>query len=71
MRDMKWGEMFPDGRIIFYEGDDPKGFCKEIKERFGFDPSEGNRNWNRRCGYSFDCPGKHLDAIYTEYPMGS
>jgi hypothetical protein len=37
---MTWKELFPDGRFIFYEGDDPDAFAKEIKARFGFDPSE-------------------------------
>ena len=30
---MTWAEMFPDGRQIFYEGDKPKAFAKEIKQR--------------------------------------
>lgn len=35
----KWQEMFPEGRVLFYEGDDPEGFVKEMKEKFNFDPS--------------------------------
>ena len=34
-----WQEMFPDGRVLFYEGDDPDGFVKEMKEKFNYDPS--------------------------------
>jgi hypothetical protein len=34
-----WQEMFPEGRVVFYEGDDPEGFVKEMKEKFNFDPS--------------------------------
>lgn len=67
-----WSELFPTGRQIFYEGNKPKAFAKEIKQRFGFDPSEDNPSWNRKCGYSFACPAEFLDEIYGgEYPMGS
>lgn len=34
-----WSGLFPDGRCIFYEGDDPDGFRAEIKTKFGFDPA--------------------------------
>lgn len=34
-----WRELFPDGRYIYYEGDDPEGFIEEVKTRFGFDPT--------------------------------
>ena len=73
MRQLKWSEMFPNGRWIFYEGDDPKGFVREIKEKFGFNPSKGNPHWNKHGGYQFLCPAEHLDAIYDsrKYPMGS
>lgn len=69
----KWSELFPRGRIIFYEGDNPKQFAADILARFGFDPSKDNPHWNTRCGFSFDCPAEHLDAIYGtgQYPMGS
>lgn len=36
---LAWSEMFPDGRDIYYEGDDPDGFVAEIKDKYGFDPS--------------------------------
>ncbi len=69
----KWSELFPYGRLIFYEGDDPQGFVEEIKAKFGFDPSKDNSGWDEEGGYSFFCPGDHLDAIYgvSKYPMGS
>ena len=77
---MSWKELFPEGRIIFYEGDDPEGFVKEIKERFGYDimahtygwTKEDDRNhFNEEDGYSFHCPPEILDEVYTQYPMGS
>ncbi len=36
---MSWAEMFPDGRGICYEGDDPEGFAAQVKAEYGFDPS--------------------------------
>lgn len=77
---MSWGEMFPEGRHIFYEGDDPEGFVTEIKARFKFDPSL-DPCWGKAMpdmsgepdfvSYSFHCPSDILDLVYTEYPMGS
>jgi hypothetical protein len=68
-----WSKMFPNGREIFYEGEKPEAFAKEIKRKFGFDPSKDNPRWNEECGYMFLCPAKFLDAIYgtSKYPMGS
>jgi hypothetical protein len=79
----RWQDLFPEGRHIYYEGHNPSQFVKEIKERFGFDPSLNNPLWGKRyqrtkdcpafTSYSFDCPAEHLDAIYGSgrYPMGS
>ena len=39
MSEKTWAELFPNGRGICYEGDDPEGFIAEIKAEFGFDPS--------------------------------
>jgi hypothetical protein len=60
-----WKELFPDGRFIYYECDDPEGFIKEIKKKFGFDPLIK--------GFGFYCPAELLDEIYgsKKYPMGS
>ena len=68
-----WQEMFPDGRHVFYEGNKPKEFAKEMKEKFGFDPSENNIYWNRKSGYSFHLPGEYINEIYdrSKYPLGS
>ena len=73
MKLKKWSELFPEGRHIFYEGDDPKGFAKEMKEKFSFDPSQNNPGWNKRSGYSFDCQVSALDKVYgnRKYPLGS
>lgn len=80
-RERKWSEMFPEGRHIYYEGDDPSGFVKEMKARFDFDPSLDNKWWGYgMChnggtflSYSFFCPPEILDAIYGDgrYPLGS
>jgi hypothetical protein len=32
-------ELFPDGRTIFYEGDDPQAFRRQVQAEFGFDPA--------------------------------
>lgn len=66
----QWSELFPDGRTIFYEGKYPMAFAKEVKARFGFDPTTSER-WTGECGYAFHCPPELLDAIYCGYPMGS
>jgi hypothetical protein len=35
-----WAERFPEGRTLFYEGDDPGAFREQIQAEFGFDPAE-------------------------------
>lgn len=71
----RWKQMFPEGRFIFYEGHKPEGFIAEIKQRFGFDPVEGNLGWSKEFkeykSFGFFCPPEHLDAICTEYPIDS
>lgn len=37
-----WDETFPDGRTIYYEGDDPEGFREIIRGEFGFDPADAH-----------------------------
>jgi hypothetical protein len=77
-----WSLMFPEGRHIFYEGDDPEGFRAEIQEKFGFDPanssswgvliSDGPDDEDAFTSYGFDCPAEHLDAIDSDqYPIGT
>jgi hypothetical protein len=82
-----WAELFPGGRCIVYEGDEPGRFVREIKNEFGFDPSQ-DRRWGRGLidgpnnadlhdplgrPYFFHCPPEYLDAIYASnrWPMGS
>jgi hypothetical protein len=57
------GEMFPEGRTIFYEGDDPAKFVAEI----------GQECPDCKVSVSVDCPAAHLDEIYGSgrWPMGS
>jgi hypothetical protein len=76
----RWSEMFPDGRTIFYEGDDPHGFARTIRQEYGFDPSLDD-GWGvpldvdgrRHIMFQFFCPPEHLDAIYgsSRFPLGS
>jgi len=75
-----WSSLFPQGRHIFYEGDDSIGFASQIEAEFGFSPALDPR-WGERIdgdgpgfiSYSFHCPPEHLDAIYgnSRFPMGS
>lgn len=80
---LPWSELFPDGRHIFYEGDEPEVFVEQIKKEFGFDPS-ADEHWGVTfpavdeydtafVSYAFHCPVEHLDAIYggDRFPMGS
>jgi hypothetical protein len=82
-----WRELHPEGRSIFYEGDDPQGFCREIQAEFGFDPSadalweehasaagyDTSRGFGWETCQCFWCPPEHLDAIYGSgrWPLGS
>ena len=77
-----WSELFPGGRDIHYEGEQPDEFAAEIADRYGFDPRTDRRWWDVIAGdgdaepqqsYMFHCPPHLLDAIYgnSEYPMGS
>ena len=40
MQDMSqttWVDLYPEGRLFWYEGDDPDGFAAEVMVRFGLD----------------------------------
>ena len=69
-------DLLPDGAVRFYEGNDPAGFAREIRERFGLDV-EADPFWSKDCEgkplLAFTCPEDLLDAIYwsSDYPLGS
>lgn len=79
-----WASLFPDGRTIYYEGNDPDGFLTQIQAEFGFNPAR-DPGWAVLLNdddegeeaaffsYSFHCPAEHLDDIYgnDRFPMGS
>lgn len=75
-----WQDLFPKGRQVFYEGDDPDRFCAQIRSEFGFDPAEGP-GWDVPAAddagsyrsFSFFCPPGNLDAVYGSgrWPLGS
>jgi hypothetical protein len=77
-------EMFPDGRMLFYEGDDPDGFRAEIIAECGFDPADrpGYFSWpdgdwtplDWDQHRAFSCPPEHLEAIdgrHRRWPIGT
>lgn len=68
-----WTDFYPDGRHVFYEGDDPHSFVREMKTKFNFDPSENNKSWNEESGWCFFLPGNCINEVYdrTKYPLGS
>lgn len=81
-RAWSWKELRPEGRDIFYEGDNPQEFVEEIKAEFGFDPSAdegwgvhipGDDSYPSFYSYGFHCPPGILDAVYSSdrWPMGS
>lgn len=74
LMDKDWTVLFPEGRLLFYEGDDPDGFVKEMKEKFNFDPSADD-NWipeEEWMDHCFWCPPELLNKIYNgQYPLGS
>lgn len=69
----KWSELFPDGRYIFYEGDDPESFVKEMKNSFGLNLTFDWDEFKEFNAFGFHCPSKFIDEIYGngKYPMGS
>lgn len=53
-------DMFPDGRYIYYEGDDPLECVRLMKELFNFDPSLDNSQWGVHYPVEYCCtdPGE-------------
>jgi hypothetical protein len=77
-----WAQLFPNGREIFYEGDEPDKFAAHLAETYGLDPRADPRWWEVIDGdgdmepfvvYGFRCPAHLLDLIYgnSAYPLGS
>jgi hypothetical protein len=62
MTDTTKRDLFPDGRRLFYEGDNPEAFIAEMKTKYGLDVS-----------VSVHCPAEYLDEIYGsgKYPIGT
>jgi hypothetical protein len=70
--DNKWSKLYPKGRYIFYEGDDPESFIKEIKDTLGFKIKIDWDGYKEFKSFGFHCPSKYMDKIYGgEYPVGS
>ena len=62
-------ELYPDGQVLSYEGDNPPGFRKQAKARLGLDPAEDDR-WERTR--AFRCPARLLDVTLSdpgEWPL--
>jgi len=53
-----WSQLCPDGRTLYYEGDDPDGFARAVKTQFGFDVAEHRGYW----------PVKNDDESYSYKP---
>lgn len=58
--EIKGSEIFPEGRFIYFEGEDPAAFQAALIRDYGFDPGPSSDE-------GFWCPPKIYDAIYC-YP---
>ena len=69
---MSADDIFPQGRVVFYEGDDPEGFAKEMAA-LGIDieaqPPDDIAAWLNRANWkeirSFFIPPGRLEEIYN------
>lgn len=74
LADINWAKLFPEGRDLYYEGEQPEEFAEAVPEEFGFDPS-ADRLWEAKDGgrdgtaasYGFHCPAEKLDGIYDKH----
>ena len=73
LADINWAKLFPEGRDLYYEGENPEEFAEAIREEFGLDPSadllwgkriEGGDGQAGSTTYGFHCPAEKLDGIY-------
>jgi hypothetical protein len=77
-----WAEdFFPEGRHIYYEGNEPEVFAVNVKDEFGLDVTldpgwaqviDDDEGGSFRS-YRFHCPVELLGKIYygSRWPMGS
>jgi hypothetical protein len=77
-----WAEDYwPDGRNIYYEGDEPEVFAATVEHEFGLDVTS-DEAWGQEIGdpeegsflsYGFHCPSNLLGVIYygDRWSMGS
>jgi hypothetical protein len=56
-------EYFPEGRDVFYEGDDPAGFAVEMRELYGIDVTASG-DWSEEDGWGFEIPAGLVEEIY-------
>lgn len=68
---LAWSDLFPNGRDIFYEGDNPRAFMREMRDVYGLHINKNKKSWRR--SKMFFCPADLLDKIYGngKYPLGS
>jgi hypothetical protein len=62
-------ELYPDGQLLSYEGDDPRAFRGHARARLGLDPADDDRWESAR---QFWCPARVLDIVlanYGEWPL--
>jgi len=56
-----WDEWFPEGRTVWYEGDNPAGFKGEMTALgVQLDP----QRYNEESGWCFDIPAGRVGEIY-------
>lgn len=77
-----WAEDYwPDGRHVYYEGDEPEAFAATVKDEFDLDLTNDHA-WgevidegggNSFVSYGFHCPTELLGDIYysNRWPIGS
>jgi HNH endonuclease len=77
-----WAEDYwPNGRHIYYEGNEPAVFAATVKAEFGLDVTSDNEwaqiiddgDGSSFTSYGFDCPSELLGQIYysNRWPIGS
>jgi hypothetical protein len=57
-------ELYPDGELVSYQGNDPQAFCQQTRTRLGLDPADDDR---RELARQFWCPPRVLDVVLADY----